>query len=244
MPNSYTVYRHIFPNGKQYIGITMQDPIKRWGRGSGYAKQPKIMGAIIKYGWDNIQHEILFTGLTKAEAEEAEIKLIKAADSIVQGYNVDTGGNTTGTHSEETKRKISAGTKGKNTGRQRSDAFKDNLRDKNTGEKNPFYGKHHSDKVRAHQSEAMAGNTFFKGHHHTEEYRRTKSEQMHAKYKDGGHPRSRAVTKIDQTGKTETYKSLRTAAEKNNLPLSSLFKAIKLQTEYGGNKWRYSDGIA
>lgn len=243
MPNSYTVYRHVFPNGKQYIGITMQDPVKRWNGGSGYRKQPKIMGAIIKYGWDNIRHEVLLTGLTKAEAEEAEIMLISAADSIAQGYNVDTGGNTTGTHSAETRKKISEGNKGKNAGRQRNDGFKANLRAKNTGGNNPFYGKHHSEETRAAHAVFMQGNTYFKGHHHTEDFKREKSEQMRAKYKDGGNPRCRAVEKINQTGKT-TYKSLRTAAEANNLPLSSLFKAIKLQTEYGGSKWRYCDGIA
>ena len=33
---NYTVYKHISPNGKIYIGITSKEPIKRWNGGSGY----------------------------------------------------------------------------------------------------------------------------------------------------------------------------------------------------------------
>ena len=28
--NNFTVYKHTSPNGKVYIGITMQNPIRRW----------------------------------------------------------------------------------------------------------------------------------------------------------------------------------------------------------------------
>ena len=31
--NNYTVYAHKFPDGKYYIGLTKQDPDKRWNNG-------------------------------------------------------------------------------------------------------------------------------------------------------------------------------------------------------------------
>ena len=33
---NYFVYIHIFPNGKRYVGLTSQNPERRWGKGIGY----------------------------------------------------------------------------------------------------------------------------------------------------------------------------------------------------------------
>lgn len=110
----YTVYMHIFPNGKKYIGITMSDVEKRWKNGFGYKTQ-FVFTAIVKYGWDNIEHQILFTNLSKDEAEEKERQLIKLYETTIHqnGYNVDIGGSSEGMHSEETRRKISESKKGR-----------------------------------------------------------------------------------------------------------------------------------
>lgn len=108
MKNDYSVYKHIVPNGKIYIGITSMKPERRWSNGKGYKTQI-FYRAILKYGWDNIKHEILFTNLTKQEAEQKEIELISLyqSNNPKYGYNVDNGGNTNGTHSESTRKKIS-----------------------------------------------------------------------------------------------------------------------------------------
>lgn len=104
---AYIVYCHTFPNGKKYIGITQQEPQRRWRDGKGYEGQA-VYNAILKYGWKNIKHDILFTGLTKSEAEQKEIELIKAleTDSHKHGYNVESGGNASRL-SEVTKEKLS-----------------------------------------------------------------------------------------------------------------------------------------
>ena len=106
---SYCVYKHTFPNGKVYIGITCQRPKKRWRNGKAYEHNPFITNAIHKYGWENVRHDILYTGLTKEEAEEKEIDLILEYDSVnrANGYNLDYGGNHAGKHSEATRLKIS-----------------------------------------------------------------------------------------------------------------------------------------
>ena len=36
---NYTVYKHICPNNKVYIGITVKKPEVRWNKGLGYKKQ-------------------------------------------------------------------------------------------------------------------------------------------------------------------------------------------------------------
>lgn len=104
---AYIVYCHTFPNGKKYIGITQQEPQRRWRDGKGYEGQA-VYNAILKYGWKNIKHDILFKGLTKSEAEQKEIELIRAleTDSHKHGYNVESGGNASRL-SEVTKEKLS-----------------------------------------------------------------------------------------------------------------------------------------
>lgn len=131
----YYVYKHTFPNNKVYIGITRQEPEKRWKNGLGYnAHQPIMKRAIKKYGWQNIKHEILFENLTKEQACKKEIELITLYDSTnkQKGYNVSQGGEgTTGVKptieskeknriahlgkkaSLETRKKISESNKGK-----------------------------------------------------------------------------------------------------------------------------------
>lgn len=93
----YIVYMHTAPNNKKYIGITRQEkPEKRWGsNGCGYIGNEHFSRAISKYGWNNIKHEILYTGLTKEEAEQKEIELIAYYDSMNpdKGYNMTIGGS-------------------------------------------------------------------------------------------------------------------------------------------------------
>lgn len=106
----FYVYKHTCPNEKIYIGITKQQPIKRWGyNGYGYRKNTLFYRAIQKYGWSNIKHEILYENLSKEEAEQKEIELIEKykSNQSKYGYNIANGGNTTGTVSEATKEKIS-----------------------------------------------------------------------------------------------------------------------------------------
>jgi len=109
----YCVYIHTFPNGKVYIGVTCRKPEHRWGSdGRGYTQCFRVYNAIQKYGWSNVEHEILFTGLSKIDAELKEIYLISEYKSMEAecGYNVSKGGqlNTTGiSPSMETRRKLS-----------------------------------------------------------------------------------------------------------------------------------------
>ena len=107
----WTVYMHTVPNGKRYIGITSKKPEDRWGKdGSGYEKQ-MFMNAINKYGWDNIEHKILFTNLTHVEANCKEKFLIKYYNTTDRnyGYNRSYGGDKTTKglkYSDESKNKI------------------------------------------------------------------------------------------------------------------------------------------
>lgn len=107
LDKNYIVYKHTAPNGKVYIGITGFDPQYRWlNNGRGYKHQTTFFNAIIKYGWINFTHDILFTGLTEEEALDKEEELIQQHKSYDRryGYNVSLrGGCTYGEFVNDTK---------------------------------------------------------------------------------------------------------------------------------------------
>lgn len=86
---TWSVYKHTFPNGKVYIGITSREPEKRWAGGSGYKRNDEMYKAILQYGWRNIRHEILAEGLSEEEArrEEAQLILSYGAKGRDKTYN-------------------------------------------------------------------------------------------------------------------------------------------------------------
>lgn len=121
----WIVYVHIFPNDKKYFGITSKRPNDRWEGGSGYGdNQPVMKAAIAKYGWGNIEHKILFEGLSHKEATSKEIELIEKYKTNCRrygtqyGYNMTYGGEGTLGHvcSAEAKHKMSKKKLGKNKG--------------------------------------------------------------------------------------------------------------------------------
>lgn len=170
----YTVYMHTSPSGKRYIGITSTSVEKRWSNGRGYSTQ-MFYRAILKYGWDNIRHEILYTNLTKEEAEQKEIELIAyyQSDNCDYGYNIEHGGNCVGTVSEETKKKLSEKHKGKSP----SEETRKKLSKATSGVNNPFYGKHHTEETRQRLSESHLGlMSKLKGMPKTDEHKQKLSE--------------------------------------------------------------------
>lgn len=98
--NRWTVYVHIVPKeisgyewDKYYVGITSIGVKARWGSDGNMYKKQGFYNAIQKYGWDNIQHEIIADNLTLEEASMLEIRLIKELDSYGNhGYNNNLGG--------------------------------------------------------------------------------------------------------------------------------------------------------
>lgn len=93
----YTVYMHITPSNKYYIGITKQSVNDRWKNGLGYSTQLHFWRAIIKYGWDNIQHIIVAENMSRKDACALERQLIttyKSKDPKF-GYNCTDGGDGT-----------------------------------------------------------------------------------------------------------------------------------------------------
>lgn len=133
----YYVYLHLNKiNQKKYYGITSEkNPEDRWRKG--YSHNPHFSAAIKKYGWDNFEHIIIASNLSKKEAETMEYNLITSeqTNKTEFGYNLTSGGGAgVFRHSEESKKLMSEHTK---------------------GELNPMYGKQHSKETKAKISKAL-----------------------------------------------------------------------------------------
>lgn len=152
-------------NDKIYIGKA-SDIRKRWNAHKTAARlqDPKdftiIHRALRKYGFDNFQIEELSNHETEKEALEQEIYIIEKLQSRNRnvGYNITAGGEgTTGLKlSQESKNKMRKAKK-----------------DKFIGEKNPFYGKHHSKKTKNLISEVVKQNNL------DGKYHKSNLEQCH-----------------------------------------------------------------
>ena len=78
MENNYSVYQHVTPDGLYYFGAT-NNIKQRWsGNGARY-KTTSLYPYIEKFGWDNIQHIVLFRDQTKENALWIENFLIETA---------------------------------------------------------------------------------------------------------------------------------------------------------------------
>lgn len=88
----YIVYKHTSPNGKVYIGITKRRARDRWKYGHGYKHNAHFYSAIIKYGWNNIEHQIIASNLSLEEASNLEKELISLYTKQGICYNVAEGG--------------------------------------------------------------------------------------------------------------------------------------------------------
>ena len=118
--SSWIIYEHISPSGNIYVGITNRTPSIRWrANGKGYltrqkngkCNHPYFANAILKYGWDNFQHNIIASNLGEKTAKNMEKDLIKFYKEQGKSYNITDGGDgrlgTTFTHTCESKLLIS-----------------------------------------------------------------------------------------------------------------------------------------
>ena len=84
--SKYKIYIHKFPNGKKYVGVC-QCCEDRWNNGNGYANNKEMYEDIKKYGWENIEHKVLYEISDSKIAYDIEHILINELELIKNGYN-------------------------------------------------------------------------------------------------------------------------------------------------------------
>lgn len=212
----WSIYVHIFPNGKKYIGITSQKPIRRWGKnGNGYTNQGLVWNAIQKYGWDNIEHYIIAEAFSLGDAEMLEKLYIALyrSDNRQYGYNIKEGGFSAKGHklSEETRKKMSESRKKEN---------------------NWIYGKHLSEETKAKLSEAHKGKVNIQAIMRGAEKR--KGEKAY---------NARRVKRFDMNGNfVAEYGSLIDGAKAAGVRVQDIYSCCTgKQKSTHGTKWTYSN---
>ena len=92
MKKNYVVYQHVTPDEMYYFGQT-QNVERRWSKnGAGY-RGTALYPYIEKYGWDNIQHIVLFRDQNKEDALWIENFLIETAQEDGFCINKNRSGN-------------------------------------------------------------------------------------------------------------------------------------------------------
>lgn len=161
---SYWVYIHTCPNGKKYVGVTGRNPEFRWKEGQGYKTNKHFYQAILKYGWNNIAHEV-FEVSSQEEMYRKEVELISFFHSNDPnfGYNNSAGGEYSHLGcrcSEETKEKISKVKKGRptwNKGKKMSEEYCRIMSESRKGKPSKQIGCTRSEETRRKISEAKKG---------------------------------------------------------------------------------------
>lgn len=103
----YYIYMHTVPNGKKYVGMT-KNTTKRWeGYGKRYKSNILFFNDILRFGWDNISHEIVSMTSKYKEALEKETEFILKYETTNtnKGYNILEG--VYGTKPQQVREKIS-----------------------------------------------------------------------------------------------------------------------------------------
>lgn len=224
MSNTWCVYKHTTPNGKCYIGITSRIPTERWRSGEGYKKNQHFYNAILKYGWDSISHEILYSGLSEKTAKtiEAVLTFTLRTTKPEFGYNNCLGGGRgcTGAHwiqTDEHRRKISEALKGR------------------TGELSANYGKTFSEEHKRRISESKRGKpSSRKGGHLSESHKCNISKSL------VGKPREYARKKVCCVTLDREFESITVAGNELSIDTSSIVAYCKGKRKTaGGYSWRY-----
>ena len=188
---------HTSPSGKRYIGITSQEPEKRWGANGnkylyknkdGSYNQPAMAKAVLKYPWDTWKHEILVLYESKQYVQQVERALIKhyRSQDPKYGYNITAGGEGMSGfhHREESKKKM-------------SDAKKVMY----VGSGNPFYGRHHTEETKKKFSQDRKGKHTKENNHNYgkkhSEVARKRMRENHADVTGANNPRARQVYCIE-----------------------------------------------
>ena len=214
MGKQFTIYRHITPDGKSYIGCTSNTIKQRWN--VGYKHCPLFRAVYEQYGWDGMQHETLATVSDESEAYKIEQEMITKYQSNNPdfGYNISMGGKATYAglkHTDETKDKIRKANTGAVFTKEHCENLSKALKGNMVGEKNPMYGKPKS------------------------------AETIQRQYDSHRHE-MKPVVQLDLDGNVlNTFFSIHEAARRTGISRSCICNCLRSQRCSMGFRWKYAE---
>ena len=172
-------------NNKEYIGLTTRPLEYRWkqhiresNKEGSWEWNTPLGNAIKKYGKDSFQVFVLEECSSETEMKNREIDLIRERKSLASetGYNLSLGGDGRLGYklSEETKRKIGEGNKGKIMSNEAKEKMSIAAKKRCVGKPSPMDGKKHTEESKQKII------SFLTERKHSEESKRKRSESMKA----------------------------------------------------------------
>ena len=236
MKSDYCVYCHTVPSGRRYVGISC-DPVKRWRNGRGYEKNYLFYRAIEKYGWENIEHSILYDGLTLNEAKAIEKKLIAEWNLTDAEYGLNLSGGGDGILADSSRELMSKSRIGNHNSVGRvipsevRSKISESLKNYYRNNTNAMKGKHHTEETKQKLRNRVVS-----------EGTRAKMRKHHANVSGGANPSARAVEQYTLDGEyLQRYEYATEACNKYGLDLSSLIKCCRGKAKScGGYRWQYA----
>lgn len=219
----YTVYEHISPSGKIYVGQSSEISVRWQGKGNRYLvkkkngsyNQPFFAHAILKYGWNNFSHKIVLKDVSKKEANYTEKYLIRWYKMHNKSYNCTDGGEGTC----GIKRTMSAEMRVHMSQYMRTYS--------------PLLGTHRTEQQKQSAREKMLGRKM------SEEAKKKMSKARKGEYRPWKHKKVYAFDK--QTKKyVKEYESMTAAAKELGLRVGSICNAAKGKCPSAGDFiWSY-----
>lgn len=181
--NVYCIKNKI--NGKEYVGLTTRSLEKRWKQHIQESKKEgswewntPLGNAIKKYGEDSFEVFVLEKCETQEDLKLKEKYFIEQRKSLAVfgGYNLTKGGDGRlgCKHSEETKKKIGLGNKGKTYSKESIERMKQAAKIRSVGKLSPMQGKKHTEEAKLKIISHLIGRK------QSEETRKKRSESMKA----------------------------------------------------------------
>lgn len=160
------IYIATSPNNKSYIGQTIKDLV--WRITKHYEDSINhtyhFANALRKYKKEDWRWKILYNDIPKNQLGNMERWCIANYDTYNNGYNSTLGGEDNPMNYEENRKKVGDSKRGKkrpdmailmkkmSKGRVKSKDEKLKISERTAGEKNPMFGKRHTDEIRLKMS--------------------------------------------------------------------------------------------
>lgn len=214
-------------NGKIYIGKTVQKLNERVKQHLRNKYISGIDGALKKYGLENFKVEVVEKCTIDILDEREKFWIAFYDCKSPNGYNLTDGGEGISNPSQETRKKLSKASKG----RPLPESARENLSIVNSGEGNPFFGRHHTEETKNKISNSLKGRTLpkstcekmsksrtgeknhFYGKHHTGETKAELSKKLTGRQLPEEHKKNISAGLIAYWAKKKAEKALETKKE-------------------------------
>ena len=207
------IYILTFPNGKKYVGQSI-DIMRRFRKYRiNDASNQHLKNALIKYGWNSVKYDIREFETEYLDAMEQDLVYIMKTYDRCFGYNKHEGGDSNRVKSEDTLKRLSESHKKYKI----TEKHRENLSKACSGDLNGFKGKHHTEDNRKRMREIKLNNPFSKEHI---------KKMIDARYKKV------YVVHLPWLNLVVDTLSIKQLAKEYDLCSSRLFKIIKYNKNY------------